>query len=960
MCMRFSYKIFLLLFFALVGLNQVFSQIITDNAPPYNTEEYLVNDVLLGADLTTSNFSSVGLADGIGYFDGTNANIGFQEGVILSTGGINFVTGGFGGSGVTGDSDLELALEQINLFWDVNNVTILEFDFIAESESMTFNYVFGSQEYTTYTCTQFNDIFGFFLSGPGINGIYSNNAINIARIPDPEGYLDYQTWLANNTGLFTNTPVAINTLNSGLPSGANPSTECDNIDPNWASYNIFWYDNDYNEQDFNGDGLPDNPIQGPNPPPDPQLIDSNNDGIDDVFSVQGITGFTVPLQATYNDLICGETYHIKLAIADAVDFGVNSVVFLEANSFISPSVSVDAVPNFDISGAEGGILEGCGTVSLEFIRSGDLDEELPITLSYSGTATYGVDYENLPTEITLPPNQEQFILPFDVFYDGINDDQETLTITVTGLPDACGDVEVQVVELTLFDQSEIIVDAGDCAEINCPGDVVQLEPETITGGTGLYVYEWQDSSGNIISNEQSIEVNTESNSIYNLTVSDNCGDQIEGPVEFCVNVLEYPPIIIDMPDYTACDNDLLTIEPNVSGGSGDFSYSWDDGSIDSTNEITFDLSNGDVQQFSFTVTDNCTLESSNGSIQVSVSTTPPPEIFTNSQSPICVGQQGLVSVENIIGNSNYTIVWDVQGSDYVENDQMIVFPQNYLNTYTGIIIDNCNLQETPFQVPLNILQYSGPSFLVNDLIACEGELLQINVDNLFTDVPQSSFQDFNFSWSNGESSSETFIYVEDQSQEYSVTISDYCGFSNTETFFVSPSIPPTPNFYYQEIDNNLIQFDQMGDDIFESYQWDFGDNSPYSNDFEPSHNFPGPGEYFVTLSVEDQYGCINESTVIVYIYPSLYIYAPNVFTPNENDNHNDVFRVSVVGSEEFELIIYDRWGKEVFRTRDEYEGWDGNYKNGNPAEQAVYTYKVIVHNGNTGQKIKSGKVTLAR
>ena len=145
----------------------------------------------------------------------------------------------------------------------------------------------------------------------------------------------------------------------------------------------------------------------------------------------------------------------------------------------------------------------------------------------------------------------------------------------------------------------------------------QLEPESITGGTGLYVYEWQDSSGNIISDEQSIEVNTESNSIYNLTVSDNCGDQIVGPVEFCVNVLEYPPISIDLPDYTACNNDLVTLEPNVSGGSGDFSYSWDDGSFDPTNEITFDLSNGNVQQFSFTVTDNCTLESSNRSIQVS-------------------------------------------------------------------------------------------------------------------------------------------------------------------------------------------------------------------------------------------------------------------------------------------------------------------------------------------------------
>ena len=156
-----------------------------------------------------------------------------------------------------------------------------------------------------------------------------------------------------------------------------------------------------------------------------------------------ISGFTVPLQATYDGLTCGETYHIKIAIADASDFALNSVVFIEANSFISPSVSVDAVPNYDLAGAEGGVLEGCGTVSLEFIRSGDMESELPVLLSYSGTSTYGVDYEALPDQIVLPPNQENYIFPFDVFYDGIVDDQETLIITVEGLPDACGDVEVQ-------------------------------------------------------------------------------------------------------------------------------------------------------------------------------------------------------------------------------------------------------------------------------------------------------------------------------------------------------------------------------------------------------------------------------------------------------------------------------------------------------------------------------------
>ena len=72
------------------------------------------------------------------------------------------------------------------------------FDFVAESESVSFNYVFASTEYSSFTCTSYNDIFGFFLSGPGITGPYSNNAVNLAYIPDPEGYTTYDDWLNNN------------------------------------------------------------------------------------------------------------------------------------------------------------------------------------------------------------------------------------------------------------------------------------------------------------------------------------------------------------------------------------------------------------------------------------------------------------------------------------------------------------------------------------------------------------------------------------------------------------------------------------------------------------------------------------------------------------------------------------------------------------------------------------------
>ena len=58
-------------------------------------------------------------------------------------------------------------------------------------------------------------------------------------------------------------------------------------------------------------------------------------------------------------------------------------------------------------------MEGCGDLNLQFVRSGDMTMDLTVDLSYSGDATYGVDYENLPNQIVLPAEQENFVLPIE-------------------------------------------------------------------------------------------------------------------------------------------------------------------------------------------------------------------------------------------------------------------------------------------------------------------------------------------------------------------------------------------------------------------------------------------------------------------------------------------------------------------------------------------------------------------
>jgi gliding motility-associated-like protein len=98
----------------------------------------------------------------------------------------------------------------------------------------------------------------------------------------------------------------------------------------------------------------------------------------------------------------------------------------------------------------------------------------------------------------------------------------------------------------------------------------------------------------------------------------------------------------------------------------------------------------------------------------------------------------------------------------------------------------------------------------------------------------------------------------------------------------------------------------------------------------PVINFPEQGTYRVTLQATDVRGCKNEVVKYVEVKNDFSIYFPNSFTPNF-DGLNDVFKPVLspygIASDSYELTIFDRWGKEVFRTTDITAGWDGSFMN---------------------------------
>jgi len=269
------------------------AQIVVDNSAPYDAPAWLVDNILLGGGVVASNISYQGDSMQIAWFDAVNTNLGIDNGIVLSTGNAKALMPDsffFGNPPNTvTDPDLLTVANSVppllpapftNSFTvsSVNDIAILEFDFVPTSDSLTFSYVFGSQEYFAFENSQYNDVFGFFLSGPGITGPYSspggfpNGSVNLAVVPNSVPPL----------------PITISSINSVTP---------------------------INQQYF---------------------VPNQGTGLDTIADADGLT--TV---LTARALVqCGLTYHIRLAIADGSDQGLSSYVWLEAGSFYSPSLNI--------------------------------------------------------------------------------------------------------------------------------------------------------------------------------------------------------------------------------------------------------------------------------------------------------------------------------------------------------------------------------------------------------------------------------------------------------------------------------------------------------------------------------------------------------------------------------------------------------------------------------------------
>lgn len=247
------------------------------------TPAQLAQSLVANSSVAISNVSMTCPPGAGGAFNCINCNVGLASGVVLTTGRDTMVNGPnrFCNTinNASGDNDLGLFSQ---------DACVLEFDLVPTGDSIQLQYVFGSEEYRYYVCSQFNDLFAIFVSGPGITG-----KRNIALVPG------------------SNIPVGINSINPGTPSTGYSAAGCYSL--NYTNYYI-----------NNG-----NHITAP---------------YNASTYYNGYDGLTNVLMANIKNLQANQTYHFKIAIADITDGSYDSGIFLQASS-LSSAPSGNDMPN---------------------------------------------------------------------------------------------------------------------------------------------------------------------------------------------------------------------------------------------------------------------------------------------------------------------------------------------------------------------------------------------------------------------------------------------------------------------------------------------------------------------------------------------------------------------------------------------------------------------------------------
>jgi gliding motility-associated-like protein len=749
-----------LLFLVLLAFGKLFGQLVTSTTTPPAS---LVQNVLLGPGVTVSNIQYTGAATAIGQFTGTGTNLGIGNGIVMTTGTVLNNAAGPQGPNNQSDAGVDNQFGGSTLLAGIAgsvstyNAATLEFDFIPYSDTVRFRYVFGSEEYPEYAPpnnTSFNDVFGFFISGPGISGLQ-----NIARLP-------------NNSIVSINNVNAI-TNSAFFNNNGDGNTSPQNTSPFYIQYDGF---TDVLEavakvqcgQTYHlvlaicdvGDGIYDSGIfleansLSSNVPVEVTYDISEQAFSDPNLMAEGCVSVTVTLERGTGNLSAPLTIPVNVSgtATQGVDYSPvpTSVTFPAGQSMVQ--FTIDALSDAIVEGQESltlqfPITDACGNVTPIVVNLGIADvQPVSVTVDNSDILCPGDDMQ-------LIANATGGVGPYTyVWSTGANTPSifvsptstQTFTVSVT---DNClnqtatgsGTVEVPVYPPIALDLTDDIVEI-------CPYVPMQLEV-LATGGAGGYSYQWSQVGGADLGNQFNQLVTPSATTQYQVVVTDQCGVTDSG---FVMYTITSPPLLLEMSPYQEiCPGDSAIVSVQPSGGYGQYFYDWvglgstaSNVLVQPTNTTTYQVVVSDECQ-TFTVTGTTTVAVLRPSANFLVSSD---MIFDDVPITFQNTSQGAVSYEWYFG--------DGSNSTVVHPNHTYPDPGGYVITLVAIDQEGCtdttaqpiNIEEAYFIYVPNTFTPDGKRFNNTFFAGSYGvKSLFIQIYNRWGQVIYSS-NEVNFEW----------------------------------------------------------------------------------------------------------------------------------------------------------------------------------------------------------------------
>jgi gliding motility-associated-like protein len=610
-------------------------------------------------------------------------------------------------------------------------------------------------------------------------------------------------------------------------------------------------------------------------------------------------GLTTVLYAL-EKIVCGQTYHIKIAIADGGDGVWDSGVFLEGGSFSSlPPLNVFTT-NSNSNIPDSILVEDCNTYCAYFIRNGNLANVDSFNLQVTGNALLGLDYIQSgnagftwPTKLIFGVGQDTIkICNINALQDNLIEGTDTIKFAMSSfVTNTLSCLSSNAIKFNLYIKDYTPIGIGQNNTSVCTGNSIVLNAGA-TNGYAPYTYTWTAPAVNTPTfNTGPIN----STQIYTITVNDICNKPVTQQIT--INPVSTPTVVST--NTVICAGTTATVT-----ASGATTYTWSTGAA---NDSLFVNPSSNTTYTVIGANGTCTNSA------VATVTVIGFSLSITGNNSICLGQSTTLTASG----SPTTYVWN----NGTTNISTVVSPTVTTNYTVSSIAASCS-NTAVYTVSVT----PPPTLTVTGTPYCAGQTTTV------TAIGATSY-----TWSTG-STTNSIVVSPIGTSSYTVigTSIPSCTSSSVFSPSVITSSPQIINtspvlFCLDSTKAITVRIDGGNQPYNVSWLIPGGgiipfDTTGYTYYFTQS-NTPSSGSY--TIIVTDQ--CLYSDTLAIDINSiDCDIIMPNVVTPN-GDGINDFFRIN--GLENFpgsSLNSYNRWGNKIYSSDDYKNDWspkvsDGTY-----------------------------------